>query len=1216
MADTKINPLLSMQSGTSKTSNAASIRSTHFSRRTYNVNYRNSGSFDNILNRVSTTQTQSSAPAARDSSRISTSESTTRTRSDNYQPKQTTQSATQKPAQKTDTTPKDSKPVEPIKQSEEVDEVSTNPAMPFEMSALFSTSTESLLAVKDVPTDEQPVMMTVLPQQSNGDNQSMLNMLAGNTWRQQVQPTTIVQEAAVEPEQIQMPTIDELIESPQLLNEIVDEQPVMAAQMPVEVESAETIAQNVELEAEELPQLPTADGETTTTPRGASETPALQTVNQSANQPLETAVSNEEVQSLPTQSGNEAREVSTRQSGVSETRPLETQSAPVAIDSAAQTEVISNDANLSNVVDAAKNSQPKVTANDIQNPLEQPVIEGESEVQPLAAQSAATTIERQPSARLEQPLSPLSEQPVQSIEPQQPSQAQQPIQNRQSAIETQPTPVVETQEVPVEGINRPLERLAQQSNAPVQNVETPIDRPTQQSATPLNQQQPTLETQPTQQLQGEQTPQPTQLQQIFDENNANPRVSDNVNQAAEQEGELSQLSSEPSDAISDQTADVSPLRSRFHGHEYQQQLAEIRQTQQEQSSWRNRPAPLYQLAREQRGSAQSLDNQNASTPTSSGNNSQASNNLSAAASAFVNRAANNVNATDDASTIINPTAGEPNVEAVSNTNAAAAPSVEAPANPTNGALRVAAAAMNNPTVEVPRLETPSNINQPTAVNQPSTAMPNLDNASLNQSTAINQPTIETQSAARPIVSDAATPAIGNQQSTQVNQSTLETQSTARPIINDAATPTINQQSTAINQQSTAINQPTLETQSTARPIVNDAATPAINQQTTLEQPTIDTQSTAQPRVTGAAAPTINQPLDNPLDQTPNAQSTPARAIDDAPRGIYRQSTTNNPAQFENVIENAPQVQSAAQSPVAEQVNRPIANAPQSFSIFGNELELNNAVTAPQQTASFEQQSGQQPQQQFAQQQFAQQQSQQNQQQAQQQAAQVLQQQTVNAQAQAQMQSAPPVEGQATAAQLPGESFAQNFNTAVNNLNMPQPSAQATTNAQNTAFAQQLRDDFNVMGQIVEQARLIRSAQNTEMVLQLKPENLGELTLRVSVTAQGTVNASFHSDNAAVRAIIENSLVSLKQELSNQGLKVDNVEVYSGLSDSGSMMNGRGRQQGWQQQNRQNDRRVGRIRGTRIADGGGNVQQSSATVQTVETPVERNILSNDGVDLSV
>ena len=1128
MADTKINPLLSMQSGTSKTSNAASIRSTHFSRRTYNVNYRNSGSFDNILNRVSTTQTQSSAPAARDSSRISTSESTTRTRSDNYQPKQTTQSATQKPAQKTDTTPKDSKPVEPIKQSEEVDEVSTNPAMPFEMSALFSTSTESLLAVKDVPTDEQPVMMTVLPQQSNGDNQSMLNMLAGNTWRQQVQPTTIVQEAAVEPEQIQMPTIDELIESPQLLNEIVDEQPVMAAQMPVEVESAETIAQNVELEAEELPQLPTADGETTTTPRGASETPALQTVNQSANQPLETAVSNEEVQSLPTQSGNEAREVSTRQSGVSETRPLETQSAPVAIDSAAQTEVISNDANLSNVVDAAKNSQPKVTANDIQNPLEQPVIEGESEVQPLAAQSAATTIERQPSARLEQPLSPLSEQPVQSIEPQQPSQAQQPIQNRQSAIETQPTPVVETQEVPVEGINRPLERLAQQSNAPVQNVETPIDRPTQQSATPLNQQQPTLETQPTQQLQGEQTPQPTQLQQIFDENNANPRVSDNVNQAAEQEGELSQLSSEPSDAISDQTADVSPLRSRFHGHEYQQQLAEIRQTQQEQSSWRNRPAPLYQLAREQRGSAQSLDNQNASTPTSSGNNSQASNNLSAAASAFVNRAANNVNATDDASTIINPTAGEPNVEAVSNTNAAAAPSVEAPANPTNGALRVAAAAMSNPTVEVPRLETPSNINQPTAVNQPSTAMPNLDNASLNQSTAINQPTIETQSAARPIVSDAAAPAIGNQQSTQVNQSTLETQSTARPIINDAATPTINQQSTAINQptletqstarpivndaatpaignqqstpvnqptiekqstarpivndaatpainqQSTPINQPTLETQSTARPIVNDAATPAINQQTTLEQPTIDTQSTAQPRVTGAAAPTINQPLDNPLDQTPNAQSTPARAIDDAPRGIYRQSTTNNPAQFENVIENAPQVQSAAQSPVAEQVNRPIANAPQSFSIFGNELELNNAVTAPQQTASFEQQSGQQPQQQFAQQQFAQQQSQQNQQQAQQQAAQVLQQQTVNAQAQAQMQSAPPVEGQATAAQLPGESFAQNFNTAVNNLNMPQPSAQATTNAQNTAFAQQLRDDFNVMGQIVEQARLIRS----------------------------------------------------------------------------------------------------------------------------------------------
>ena len=291
--------------------------------------------------------------------------------------------------------------------------------------------------------------------------------------------------------------------------------------------------------------------------------------------------------------------------------------------------------------------------------------------------------------------------------------------------------------------------------------------------------------------------------------------------------------------------------------------------------------------------------------------------------------------------------------------------------------------------------------------------------------------------------------------------------------------------------------------------------------------------------------------------------------------------------------------------------------PQSFSIFGNELAPGEVVTAPQQTASFDQQSQQQTPNQQPQQQAAQQQAQAIQQQTIQQ--QTIQQQAIQQQAQVQTQATMTMpEGQASTAQMPTESFAQNFNTPINTPNTPQPAQQPQASAtQNTAFAQQLKDDFNVMGQIVEQARLFRTAQNTEMVLQLKPENLGELMLRVSVTAEGTVNASFHSDNAAVRAIIENSLVSLKQELANQGLKVDNVEVYSGLSDGSSLMNGRGRQQSWQQQqNRQNAQRVGRVRGGGRISEGGSAAQSVETVQPVAAPAERNVISSDGVDLSV
>jgi flagellar hook-length control protein FliK len=98
-----------------------------------------------------------------------------------------------------------------------------------------------------------------------------------------------------------------------------------------------------------------------------------------------------------------------------------------------------------------------------------------------------------------------------------------------------------------------------------------------------------------------------------------------------------------------------------------------------------------------------------------------------------------------------------------------------------------------------------------------------------------------------------------------------------------------------------------------------------------------------------------------------------------------------------------------------------------------------------------------------------------------------------------------------------------------------------------APVQQAQDPYNVVRQIVDQARLIRSDANTEMVIRLNPEHLGELTLRVAVTAGGAVNATFHTENAQVRGLLESSMIQLKQELQQQGLKVNNVDVQSGLS---------------------------------------------------------------------
>ena len=192
-------------------------------------------------------------------------------------------------------------------------------------------------------------------------------------------------------------------------------------------------------------------------------------------------------------------------------------------------------------------------------------------------------------------------------------------------------------------------------------------------------------------------------------------------------------------------------------------------------------------------------------------------------------------------------------------------------------------------------------------------------------------------------------------------------------------------------------------------------------------------------------------------------------------------------------------------------------------------------------------------------------------------------------------------------QAPTENFASHLSAATNNLNQAiNLPSDPIDQPQSVA-----RQDFNITEQIVEHAKMIKTLDNTEMVIHLKPEHLGELTLRVSVTANGAVNASFHSDNAQVRAIIENTLVQLKNDLANQGLKVDNVQVSAHLSDSG-MMNGRG-QQAWEQNQRGNNSsrigRIGRVDGSRLTAAEESEMISSGAVQ-------ENIVTADSVDYRV
>ena len=137
-------------------------------------------------------------------------------------------------------------------------------------------------------------------------------------------------------------------------------------------------------------------------------------------------------------------------------------------------------------------------------------------------------------------------------------------------------------------------------------------------------------------------------------------------------------------------------------------------------------------------------------------------------------------------------------------------------------------------------------------------------------------------------------------------------------------------------------------------------------------------------------------------------------------------------------------------------------------------------------------------------------------------------------------------------------FAERLNAADGVINSRDTSAATDRPAETPAGTR------NIQAQIVEQARLLRTQTDTQMVIRLRPEHLGDLTLRVTVGGDGAVTASFHSDNAQVRNTIENTLVQLRQELNNQGIKVDKVEVFSGLAD-GQLPQGQG-QQAWGEAN--------------------------------------------------
>ena len=101
------------------------------------------------------------------------------------------------------------------------------------------------------------------------------------------------------------------------------------------------------------------------------------------------------------------------------------------------------------------------------------------------------------------------------------------------------------------------------------------------------------------------------------------------------------------------------------------------------------------------------------------------------------------------------------------------------------------------------------------------------------------------------------------------------------------------------------------------------------------------------------------------------------------------------------------------------------------------------------------------------------------------------------------------------------------------------------------FAAKLTEDLSkevgevkandIVRQVVEQASVQVKQGITSMEMQLYPEHLGKVLIQVS-THDGQVTAQITAESEAAKTALESQLTLLKENLNNQGLKIENVEV--------------------------------------------------------------------------
>ncbi len=145
----------------------------------------------------------------------------------------------------------------------------------------------------------------------------------------------------------------------------------------------------------------------------------------------------------------------------------------------------------------------------------------------------------------------------------------------------------------------------------------------------------------------------------------------------------------------------------------------------------------------------------------------------------------------------------------------------------------------------------------------------------------------------------------------------------------------------------------------------------------------------------------------------------------------------------------------------------------------------------------------------------------------------------------------------------------------------------------------------IMEQVSESLRMTMTEDVTEMEMTLHPASLGNV--RVQVAAKdGVITASFTTQNEQVKEVLEAQIIQLKEQMNEQGIKIEAVEVTVGSHAFERNLNDNGDNRGGQPEAEAKKKKV---RGINL--GGGDLTQMDIEELDEEDKVTADMMARQG-----